>query len=72
MRGSVTKVDNHDHPPVPIGIVATQVVAEVRHQAAKAVEKPRQIFQQHIAGIPNASALTLLQLSKSSLPSYRE
>ena len=30
---SVTKVNDHDHPPVPEEIVATQVVAEMRNRA---------------------------------------
>ena len=37
-------VNDHDHPPIPEGIVATQMVIEMHHRAAMTVEKPRQIF----------------------------
>jgi FLYWCH zinc finger domain len=60
--GTVSTLTDHDHPPDPEGIMATKVVADIRHRAVSTVEKPCQITRQCSSGIPVASA--------STVPSY--
>ena len=52
--GTVSTLNDHDHPLDPEGIVAIKVVADIRQRAVTTVEKARQIIQQCSSGIPVA------------------